>query len=359
MIFSPRHRLSVFVLLLGSFLGSQALAAGIPARPRGAPTGTQFAQRLAQMSWSQREAAILAELASGNVPSFLRHPVPVKLAGGSSLVIVNVMPDYLAIGSDQDFLRVPMTPMTAQRIADAYGYMLPTQKIVDETYKQASVKLTPKPLPSGPQQTGAEYFVKHNGIIGRQYAMHGGALVAGHKKDIVLTNRLVKRPGQVAIYGWHRPNGKAIQPLSLVHGSTYADYSHGVRLVSSIAIVDGKPMPLADVLSSRRLAGCASYEGRLFAMRQPRTPGGAPAKVMMASHDVKSKSKSKSVAKGKAKILPSAKHVKNVRLAKYDDGAKSKAKAKAKATEAKTKTKPKVAAKAAAANRGSRKIKRI
>ncbi len=36
----------------------------------------------------------------------------------------------------------------------------------------------------------------------------------------------------LAIYGWHRENGVAIQPLTIVHKDTYVDYSHGIRLVS-------------------------------------------------------------------------------------------------------------------------------
>ena len=70
-----------------------------------------------------------------------------------------------------------------------------------------------------------------------------GALVSGHKKDVVLTNRLITHPGQIAIYGWHRGIGEPIQPLSTVHGAGYADYSHGIRLVSQMAMIDGKLRP--------------------------------------------------------------------------------------------------------------------
>ena len=41
------------------------------------------------------------------------------------------MPDYLAVGSDDDFVRMPMTPQTAQQIADLFGCILPTRKMVD------------------------------------------------------------------------------------------------------------------------------------------------------------------------------------------------------------------------------------
>ena len=38
------------------------------------------------------------------------------------------MPDYLAVGSDEDFLRMPMTPASAKVIADAFGCRLPTRE---------------------------------------------------------------------------------------------------------------------------------------------------------------------------------------------------------------------------------------
>jgi hypothetical protein len=35
----------------------------------------------------------------------------------------------------------------------------------------------------------------------------------------------------VAIYGWHKPDGKPVQPLYTGHVNWYVDYSHGIRLV--------------------------------------------------------------------------------------------------------------------------------
>ncbi|MDE3029032.1 MAG: hypothetical protein KGH84_11600, partial [Paracoccaceae bacterium] len=68
-------------------------------------------------------------------------------------------------------------------------------------------------------------------------------------------------PGKVAIYGWQRTNGLPIQPLSTVHGAFYADYSHGIRLVSNTAFVNGKPHPLSDIFQDSGLAQIISAEG--------------------------------------------------------------------------------------------------
>jgi hypothetical protein len=114
--------------------------------------------------------------------------------------------------------------------------------------------------------TSAAYFWLHNQMIEQQSRAQGvslGALVSGHKKDLVITNRLAARPGQLAIYGWHRSSGEPIQPLSTVHGAGYADYSHGVRLVSQKAIMDGRVQSVYDILRDPVLARVLSDEGAI------------------------------------------------------------------------------------------------
>jgi hypothetical protein len=111
-----------------------------------------------------------------------------------------------------------------------------------------------------------EYYQIHNEMIEKQSRAHGvrlGTLVSGHKKDVVITNRLAKRPGQIAIYGWHRATGAPIQPLSTVHGAGYADYSHGIRLISETAIIDGKLRSMYDILQDSLLANVLSDEGAI------------------------------------------------------------------------------------------------
>ena len=48
-------------------------------------------------------------------------------------------PDYLAVGSDDDFFRMPMTPVLGQQLADLTGCSLPTRKMVAAIYAQAAV----------------------------------------------------------------------------------------------------------------------------------------------------------------------------------------------------------------------------
>lgn len=245
----------------------------IPARPDDAPTGSEFAARTKGWSGRARQQEALAELRRGNLPEFLRTLHPVRLQhrsrdGQIHEATVWVTPDYLSIGSDTDYLRLPLTRPTAVTIASGLGFVLPTRKIVDAVYSQAQVRLPPMPLPPGRMMRSSEYYVKHNAMIEEALAGRApGDLLAGHKKDVVLTNRLLGKE-RIAIYGWHKDAKHPIQGLSTVHGARYADYSHGVRLVYSVVCLDGRASSIYDVLEDEALAPILTYEGWIERFRR-------------------------------------------------------------------------------------------
>ncbi len=244
------------------------LLAGIPARPADAPTGSDFGRRAWRLSGLTRDRLEVAQLLSGNLPDFLRHVVPVTLwhaTGGRRVsVTVCVLPDYLALGSNADFVFVPMGLGAALEVAGRFGFVLPTPRLVDAIYAASAVKLHPQPLTPGDEMRSTPYVVYHTELIDLQREVWPaplGALTSGDKKDLVLTERLWELPGRVAIYGWHRAPGRPIQPLSMVHGARYADYSHGVRLVSRTVYVNGAARPIESVLGDPALAPLLSAEG--------------------------------------------------------------------------------------------------
>ena len=241
----------------------------IPKRNDQAMNGSEFVRRMTGLTIEQREAAILHEMRRGNIPEYLRHLQPVAInwqdgAHTTHHAILWVMPDYLSIGSDSDFVRMPMNPMTAQRIADHFGFVLPTRRIVDLIYDKAAVKLTPQPLPAGPQMTSIEYIEKQRDSATFTYK---NKLIAGHKKDVILTNRLAQSPQRVAIYGWHKAGDAPIQPLSLAHNNHYADYSHGIRLIAGTMLLDGMETPILELLENERLVAMISDEGTMKVTR--------------------------------------------------------------------------------------------
>jgi len=234
--------------------------AGIPPRPTTALGGSAVFATLEGLPTMEREERLKRELLMGNLPEFLRGFKPVTARAQGHTLVCRVAPDYLAVGSDSDFIRTPLTPMTARLLADAFGCLLPTCHLCDAIYQQAELSLAPFPLTEA--REAAKTFAHHSALIEAQrIGKPLGLLVAGTKKDVVLTNRLKERPHRVAIYGWHKADGTPIQPLTIVHGETYVDYSHGIRLVQRTALLDGKPCDLMEVLQDPALCSLLSEEG--------------------------------------------------------------------------------------------------
>ncbi len=251
----------------GSGFCSHKLTRLVPERNGSAPTGSAVVRKVMNMSGTDRDAVLEREVLAGNMPSFLRDLVPVTMAGtvnGHDLdITICVTPDYVAVGDDDDFVRVPLGMAAAARIADELGFLLPTPQMVDRIYEQAEVQLPPEPMKPGAAMTTTSYFKRHDETVDQRvgpYGLHPVALVAGIKKDVVISERLRKQPGRVAIYGWHRGAGRPIQPLSLVHGAEYADYSHGIRLVSRIAFINGRPVALDKVMQDPDIAAIVTGE---------------------------------------------------------------------------------------------------
>lgn len=239
----------------------EALTKLIPDRRNGAPRGTEVMRRILHLDGAQRDAVLTGEILSGNMPSFMRDLVPVTVRGKANghpiEITLCVTPDYVAVGDERDFVRVPLGMSAAARVADDLGFLLPTARMVDLIYQQAEMQLPPEPMEPGAAMTTTRYFMQHNVTVARQagfIGLHPAALVAGIKKDLVISERLRKQPGRVAIYGWHRREGDPIQPLSLVHGADYADYSHGIRLVSRIAFINDRPVELSAVMQDPDIA---------------------------------------------------------------------------------------------------------
>jgi hypothetical protein len=260
--------LQIILICLASRAFAQNLP--LPARDTNAPEGDAFAQKISALNLTERESAITDEIFAGNVPSFLRKFCAVTVTnisdGETNTATFFAAPDYLAVGSDENYFLAPISPNTAQQIADKLDCILPTRKMVDEIYSAAAVKLAPSPIPPSAAMTTVPIFEQHNETVRTQRAaflsLHPlGALVAGHQKDVVISARLAGVTNKVAIYGWHQTNGVAIQPLYLGHTAAWVDYSQCVRLVSQTMLVNGEQKSVAAVLADAKLCGLISDEG--------------------------------------------------------------------------------------------------
>jgi hypothetical protein len=255
-----------------------------PARPAGAPTGGAFAAKWmankepAGVAWAAREDAIAREITSGNVPSFIWGWKDVVARDRDPRAVYLVTPDVLAIGSDDDFVRMPMDAITAQRVADHHGCLLPTRKMVNQIFEQADAQLvaiTKQYNWPAAKRTDAEPdrsirgsvmagYLAHHREIEVKLAGHARTqLVAGHKKEVIIGPRMEAHPDKLYFCGFHDPTRRGpnnpngfIQMGSgpSVHHARFADYAQGVRLVNPYMTIDGEPKLVAEVLKNRTLA---------------------------------------------------------------------------------------------------------
>lgn len=278
-----RNLLIISLLICGLF---QAQTLSVPARPGNALTGSQVIAAITNLSLHDREVYILNEVLTGNIPDFQRNMILVEdsalISGSYVHVQYYVIPDYLALGSNSDYYLCPMTPILAQILADSLNCILPTRKMVDNIWSHATVKMNPESIAPSAQMTTVPVMSDHNDMVWTQrqtfFPAHPlGELVSGDKKDVVLSNLIYTNapPARVVIYGWHYPNGSNIQPLYAGHIDTYADYSHGIRMVQKEVYVDGSPMNAETVLSSTTLNTLLSDEGALPQPYYPDTASGS------------------------------------------------------------------------------------
>jgi hypothetical protein len=247
--------LTLSILILLSCQGVKKIS--FPQRTS-AVTGSEFYKKAAALNWRERDSFVVKEILAGNIPAFLNKMVPVKVfitdsgTGKVNHAVFFVFPDYLSIGTDEDWARVNITPLAAQKIADSFGCFLPTRKMTDDIYKAAKVKLEPVPMYAFRDSTPTMWH--HHLIIEGQRKGRRG-LIAGIKKDVVISGKILRdgKPNRVAIYGWHKPDGKPIQPLYTGHVDWYVDYSHGIRLVWRKIKVNDRWMDYTEVLKDKNL----------------------------------------------------------------------------------------------------------
>lgn len=234
-------------------------------------TGTAFYKQAAAYNWKQRDSLFLDHFNLGNLPQFFFRFKPISFAYKDSLgntyhISFYCSPDYAMIGTKKDWARVPLTPLAAQVMADSLHCFLPTRKMVDLIYQQSTVKLEPVPMYAYRDST-VTMWQHHLIIEGQRKEMKG--LISGIKKDVVICSEeaLKGKANRVAIYGWHKMDGKPIQPLYTGHVNWYADYSHGARMVYEKIRVNGRWVHYKDLLRDPLLRSALTDETGTMMLR--------------------------------------------------------------------------------------------
>lgn len=191
-----------------------------------------------------------------------KNLVPVTITDANGVKITyKVMPDYVMI----EGIRVPMSPVTAQRVAKHFGMSLPTAKMSQQIYNAADTKVRAPPL-SGSGYTGADgkrysakdvvenrigasdaaiaYNEKTDKEIAKRISGKPPTLIAGHGKDIL--EPLANNPQDVSMGGWQGVSGDPLQPYSSPHkgqAAVHSEYALYTRLVGgdvTVTLPDGK-----------------------------------------------------------------------------------------------------------------------
>jgi hypothetical protein len=224
-----------------------------------------------------RDAAILQYIRGGNYDVSWA-----QLVAGP--VSINVFADALKI----DGIRINVSALLQQQIADLLGCMLLTPKIADLLYAARAVTLDPSPQSIDASTTA---MIVHSKRVDDALAAAGGVgpggIVQTSGKHWVIANALEAHPGRAENYGWHfagatfggsswegavTPGMRLIQGQGWAHDMSHVDYSQTCFLMHRACIVNGTPMDLAAVLTDADLASNLSHEGPLRVLRQPGVP---------------------------------------------------------------------------------------
>jgi hypothetical protein len=194
--------------------------------------------------------------------------------------------DALRIGDESDCVRVTISHVTSQKVADYLECVLPTAKISDLIWSQADITIEPQLGTPDSRMAYTSRMVEHSKKVDKALAEvdTNGKLISTVGKDWAQTNRL--NTEKAANYGWHSKHarypaatnvGKKVwQPCALAHVWYFTDYSQVTRLIKREALLDGQPVDIRTVAADPELCELVSSEGAIKSWRHPRVPDEAP-----------------------------------------------------------------------------------
>ena len=271
-LFQSNLLVSISAIFLFSYCSSTKNIS-LQKKPIQSITGSEFYQKAANMDLTQRDSFLLLCFKDGNMPSFFTRfralKENYKVKNKSYRVKYFVSPDYLMIGNNNDYFRVPVTPAIAQQMADDLHCFLPTSHLVDLIYQHSN--LTLEPIPLFAYRDSFITFWHHHLMIEGQLKGKQKGIVAGIKKDVIICSeeKFKGKSNRVAIYGWHKPDGKPIQPVYTGHSSNYVDYSHGARFIHSKIRVNGKIFDYQKILTDSVMYRFITNESNHIITRYP------------------------------------------------------------------------------------------
>jgi hypothetical protein len=222
--------------------------------PPATMTATEILRQLPNTLCEEREQAICEFFEAGQCPMWLRQWVEIPVAADGLSGAFYVMPDFLCLGTDDDYVYTPLGAINAERALRRFKAVLPTQRMVSLVYAMSKKQVA---QPWGPPYDNSMKLTERWAVQTRKAAKgikasgaHNGDLVEGHFKNVIVSPRTVTSHGtDLSFFGWYDGRGRPIQGDSGAHGSSYCDYSHGVRAVLSNVVVGDRMTSLPEALA--------------------------------------------------------------------------------------------------------------
>jgi len=249
----------------------------------------------------ERDARILEAVRQGLYVPITWAVVAIDL--GKYHAEIGLSSDAFRLGEFGDAWRIPVTPISAQQIADELSTnqgipcVLPTAFLDDVAWNNAASRIAPHPMVFNDADrrlmATTAYSVQHSHWIDEQADAKGhqeGFLIRNVGKIWANTAQLWFRDDGAqrgANYGWHyaeqRPEtnravttfgGWTIQPLAFKHDTGHTDYSQTLTLVADAVVLTDREsgetglVSLSSAALEKDLCGLFSHEGPLV-MRHP------------------------------------------------------------------------------------------
>jgi len=194
----------------------------------------------------------------------IHHKLELHVA--SDYLKIPLMTSRASYAKFQNVIYVPLNFNSLKKLMKVKRWSLPTRKLVNLIY-EASYAMPVYTIPPSDFMVSSAVWLDHQQMLeadlGEVRWPCQEMMIAGHKKDYVLTPRLENRPGREAIYGFFRSNGTTIQPLSLFHDHNWIDYSQAIRFIDRRVVLNGVSMDLWDLYAHPELSSLVSDEGPL------------------------------------------------------------------------------------------------
>jgi hypothetical protein len=225
-----------------------------------------------------RHRFVLEQVAAHNLPDSWNDWVTVTVDGRKGTAVeFDVSPHGLRIGTNEDWVEVPLDGPHSAAAAELLGHRLATAWMVDEVYGAARSKgrilryfaatqiarslgyadWSPN-APDGVKMRSSEFFAQRSKLVRdwlHEHEVDDSVLVSGYFKCVVPPIDGVTRRGGLEMLGGYDAAGERVQPLSGgFHERAFYDSSQNLRLAKGTLRVDGRPTTMEEFWGNVDLA---------------------------------------------------------------------------------------------------------